>query len=56
MWMGGGGEPTPEVIAASNSAFFQILGVAGLIVAFFCFFFLKEPKGSFSDLHEGETA
>ena len=47
MWMGGGGEPTPEVIAASNSTFFQILGVAGLIVAFFCFFFLKEPKGSF---------
>ena len=35
---------------------FQILGVAGLIVAFFCFFFLKEPKGSFADLHEGETA
>ena len=56
MWMGGGGEPTPEVIAASNSAFFQILGVAGLIVAFFCFFFLKEPKGSFAELHEGETA
>jgi NNP family nitrate/nitrite transporter-like MFS transporter len=54
--MGGGGEPTPEVIAASNSAFFQILGVAGLIVAFFCFFFLKEPKGSFDELHEGEVA
>ena len=28
MWMGGGGEPTPETIAASNSAFFQILDVA----------------------------
>jgi NNP family nitrate/nitrite transporter-like MFS transporter len=56
MWMGGGGEPTPEVIAASNSVFFQILGVAGLIVAFFCFFFLKEPKGSFDELHEGELA
>jgi NNP family nitrate/nitrite transporter-like MFS transporter len=56
MWMGGGKDPSPEIIAASNSAFFQVLGVAGLIVAFFCFFFLKEPKGSFDDLHEGETA
>ena len=46
LWMGGGKDPSPEVIAASNSAFFQILGIAGLIVAFFCFFFLKEPKGS----------
>jgi NNP family nitrate/nitrite transporter-like MFS transporter len=25
-------------------------------VAFFCFFFLKEPKGSFAELHEGEDA
>ena len=32
MWMGGGAEPTPEVIAASNSAFFQILGVIFTIV------------------------
>jgi len=24
-------------------------------VAFFCFFFLKEPKGSFDELHEGES-
>ncbi|NCG16336.1 MAG: MFS transporter, partial [Synechococcales cyanobacterium H12SWP_bin.12] len=56
MWMGGGKDPSPEIIAASNSAFFQVLGIAGLIVAFFCFFFLKEPKGSFDDLHEGETA
>jgi len=55
MWMGGGSDPSPEVIAASNSAFFQILGVAGLVVAFFCFFFLKEPKGSFAELHEGES-
>ena len=52
----GGKEPSPEIIASSNSAFFQVLGVAGLIVAFFCFFFLKEPKGSFAELHEGETA
>ena len=54
--MGGGAEPTPEIIASSNSAFFQVLGVAGLVVAFFCFFFLKEPKGSFAELHEGEAA
>ena len=56
MWMGGGADPSPTVIANANSAFFQILGTAGLVVAFFCFFFLKEPKGSFSDLHEGEEA
>jgi len=37
-----------------NSAFFQILGVAGLIVAFLCIFFLDEPQGSFADFHEGE--
>ena len=56
MWMGGGKDPSPEIIASSNSAFFQVLGIAGLIVAFFCFFFLKEPKGSFDELHEGEVA
>jgi MFS transporter, NNP family, nitrate/nitrite transporter len=49
-------EPTPAVVAASNSAFFQVLGVAGLIVGFLCYFMLKEPKGSFDELHEGETA
>jgi NNP family nitrate/nitrite transporter-like MFS transporter len=54
MWMGGGAEPSPEVIAASNSAYFQILGIAGLIVGLLCYFFLKEPKGSFAELHEGE--
>ncbi len=54
MWMGGGAEPSPEVIAASNSAYFQILGIAGLIVGLLCYFFLKEPKGSFDELHEGE--
>lgn len=54
LWMGGGTEPSPEVIAASNSAFFQVLGVAGLIVGLLCYFFLKEPKGSFDELHEGE--
>ncbi|MEA5475532.1 MFS transporter [Synechococcus sp. CCY9201] len=56
VWMGGASaEPSPEVIAASNSAFFQILGVAGLIVGFMCYFFLNEPKGSFADQHEGEA-
>ena len=40
---------------AGNIAFFQILGVAGLIVAFLCFFLLEEPKGSFAEFHEGEN-
>lgn len=39
---------------AGNIAFFQILGVAGLIVAFLCFFLLEEPQGSFAEFHEGE--
>ena len=42
--------------AAANSAFFQVLGVAGLVVAFLCAFFLDEPKNSFADAHEGEEA
>jgi NNP family nitrate/nitrite transporter-like MFS transporter len=37
-----------------NRVFFEVLGVAGLIVAFLCWFFLKEPKGSFAEHHEGE--
>lgn len=37
-----------------NRVFFEVLGVASLIVAFLCGFFLKEPKGSFADHHEGE--
>ena len=40
--------------AAANAAFFQVLGVMGLIVASLCAFFLDEPKGSFADVHEGE--
>lgn len=40
--------------AAANAAFFQVLGVAGLVVAFLCAFFLDEPKGSFAEAHEGE--
>ncbi|MEA5471976.1 MFS transporter [Spirulina sp. 06S082] len=40
--------------AAGNRIFFQTLGVSGMIVAFLCWFILKEPKGSFSEHHEGE--
>ncbi|MEM9906954.1 MAG: MFS transporter [Cyanobacteria bacterium P01_D01_bin.44] len=50
----GTGEATPELVAQANSAFFAVLGIAGLIVAFLCVFFLDEPKGSFSEFHEGE--
>ncbi|MEM8640657.1 MAG: MFS transporter [Cyanobacteria bacterium P01_G01_bin.54] len=46
-----GGEP---VMGAVNAGFFQVLGTTGLIVAFLCIFFLKEPKGSFAEFHEGE--
>ncbi|MEL6437654.1 MAG: MFS transporter [Cyanobacteria bacterium J06621_8] len=46
-----GGE---AVMSTVNSQFFQVLGIAGLIVAFLCIFFLKEPKGSFAEFHEGE--
>ncbi|MGK7933971.1 MAG: MFS transporter [Microcystaceae cyanobacterium] len=53
-WLGGGAEPTPAIIAQANTIFFQIMGVAALIVAFLCWFILKEPKGSFSEHHEGE--
>ncbi len=41
--------------AAANSAFFQVLGVAGLVVAFLCAFFLDEPKNSFADAHETDA-
>ncbi len=46
-----GGE---AVMSAVNSNFFQVLGIAGIIVALLCAFFLKEPKGSFAEEHEGE--
>ncbi len=50
-----GDEVDPALIAsgtaASNAVFFQVLGVAGLVVAFLCAFFLEEPKGSFADAH-----
>lgn len=38
-----------------NQIFFQTLGVAALIVAFLCWFFLREPQGSFAEFHEGEN-
>jgi len=41
--------------AMGNRIFFQTLGTAALVVGFLCVFILKEPKGSFSELHEGET-
>lgn len=53
-WLGGGNNPAPAIINQSNTIFFQIMGVSALIVAFLCWFILKEPKGSFSDHHEGE--
>lgn len=53
-WLSGGGEVTPEIIGQANTMFFQIMGVAALIVAFLCWFILKEPKGSFAEHHEGE--
>ncbi|NER19375.1 MAG: MFS transporter [Symploca sp. SIO1C2] len=37
-----------------NRIFFQVLGSAAMIVAFLCWFVLKEPKGSFAEHHEGE--
>jgi NNP family nitrate/nitrite transporter-like MFS transporter len=40
--------------AVGNQIFFQTLGVAAMIVAFLCGFFLREPKGSFAEFHEGE--
>lgn len=37
-----------------NRIFFQTLGVTALVVTFLCWFFLREPKGSFAEHHEGE--
>ncbi|ACK66477.1 nitrite transporter [Rippkaea orientalis PCC 8801] len=53
-WLGGGAKPTPEIIGQANTAFFQLMGIAAVVVAFLCWFFLKEPKGSFAEHHEGE--
>ncbi|MCA1992939.1 MAG: MFS transporter [Coleofasciculus sp. S288] len=38
-----------------NRIFFQTLGITALVVTFLCWFFLKEPKGSFAEHHEGEA-
>ncbi|MEM7725534.1 MAG: MFS transporter [Cyanobacteria bacterium P01_A01_bin.45] len=53
-WLSGEAEPTAATIAQANTIFFQLMGIAALIVAFLCLFFLKEPKGSFAEHHEGE--
>lgn len=46
-WIGGdAGDPTAAVLADSNSAFFQVLGIASLVVGFLCHFFLSEPRRS----------
>ena len=49
LWMGGDPtDPSAQVLAASNAAFFQMLGIASLVVGFLCIAFLKEPRGSFA--------
>ena len=53
-WLGGGKDPSPAIIAQANTAFFQIMGIMAVFVAFFCWFILKEPEGSFAEYHEGE--
>ncbi|MEA5534618.1 MFS transporter [Crocosphaera sp. XPORK-15E] len=54
-WLGGGKDPSPAIIAQANTAFFQIMGIMAVIVAFLCLFVLKEPNGSFAEHHEGEA-
>lgn len=56
IWIGGEAEPTTATLMQANVTFFQVLGVAALIVAFLCWFVLKEPKGSFAEHHEGEVS
>lgn len=53
-WLGGGIEPTRAIEAQANTAFFQVMGVAALIVAGLCFVVLKEPKNSFGNAHHGD--
>ena len=43
------------VMSAVDAGFFQVLGITGLIVAFLCVFFLKEPKDSFAEHHMGDS-
>jgi NNP family nitrate/nitrite transporter-like MFS transporter len=40
--------------ALGNQIFFQTLGISSVVVGFLCWFFLKEPKGSFAEHHENE--
>ena len=53
-WLGGGTQPSAAVLAQANTIFFQILGVSSMMVTFLCWFFLREPKGSFADTYESE--
>ena len=53
-WLGGGADPTPAIEAAATARFFQIMGVAALMVSALCFVVLKEPKGSFAEAHHDE--
>ena len=53
-WLGGGADPTSAIEAAANARFFQIMGVAALIVGALCFVVLKEPEGSFADVHKDD--
>ncbi|MEL7474619.1 MAG: MFS transporter, partial [Cyanobacteria bacterium J06555_12] len=45
-----------EVLAGSFQTFFFMLGIAALVVTVLCALFLREPKGSFAEFHEGEEA
>ncbi len=42
--------------AAGDRQFFLTLGFAALAVTLLCWLFLKEPRGSFAEFHEGESA
>ncbi|MGD1917401.1 MAG: MFS transporter, partial [Pleurocapsa sp.] len=53
-WLGGGADSSAAIEAATAARFFQIMGVAALIVAALCFVVLKEPKGSFAEAHHDE--
>ncbi|WP_017324213.1 NarK family nitrate/nitrite MFS transporter [Synechococcus sp. PCC 7336] len=44
----------PEALSSSFQTFFLMLGSAALVVTVLCAIFLKEPKGSFAEFHEGE--
>jgi NNP family nitrate/nitrite transporter-like MFS transporter len=50
-----GGVVYLTIYSLTNPAtLFTTMGIAALICAFMCAFFLKEPKGSFAEHHEGE--